>query len=201
MRPRLLRSVRPILLLQALHLCAAQGLVNSRAFLQTSSKHFKVQTHPVPRSAMYLACAVISHARTRSSEMKGLAVLSLLAIAVASVASLVSGASYLEFILPGGLPAGNALAAIGLASAAAAPVLLSPAGSALRAVSLIVLAAATAWLPLSVALAGNLALNFAKGRGSLWLGFSLAVSVAVLCILAWALVSRWLAMRRRVNAA
>jgi len=133
--------------------------------------------------------------------MNGLAVLSLLALAVISLASLVSGASYLEFALPGGLPAGNALAAIVLVSAAAVPVLLSSPGSALRTAALATLAAAAAWLPLSIALAGNLALNFTSGRGSIWLGFTLAVIVALLCMLAWALVSRFAAMRRRAGAA
>ena len=132
--------------------------------------------------------------------MKGLTALSLLAITAASLASLVSGASYLELPLPGGLPAGNALAAIGLVSAAAVPVLFSSAGSALRAAALGTLAAAAAWLPLSIALAGNLALNFAGGRGSLWLGFSLAVVVAVLCVSAWAIVARLAAARRRDRA-
>jgi len=133
--------------------------------------------------------------------MKGLTVLSLLASAVVSLASLMSGASYLEFALPGGLPAGNALAAIGLASTAALPVLLSPAGSALRAAALAALAAATAWLPLSIVLAGNLTLNFASGSGSIWQGFTLAVILFVLCTLAWALVSRLVSMRRRNGAA
>ena len=133
--------------------------------------------------------------------MNGLAVLFLLTLAATSLASLVSGASYLEFALPGGLPAGNALAAIALASAAAVPVLLSSPGSALRAAALATLTAAAAWLPLSIALAGNLALNFASDRGSIWLGFTLAVIVAVSCTLAWALVSRLAAMRRRAGAA
>jgi len=133
--------------------------------------------------------------------MKGLTVLSLLALAVISLASLMSGASYLEFALPGGLPAGNALAAIGLASAAALPVLLSSAGSVLRSAAWAALAAAAAWLPLSIALAGNLALNFASGSGSIWLGFTLAVILFVLCTLAWALISRLVAVRRRVGAA
>jgi len=133
--------------------------------------------------------------------MKGLTVLSLLALAVVSLASLLSGASYLEFALPGGLPTGNALAAIGLASTAALPVLLSSAGSVLRGAALAALAAAACWLPLSIALAGNLALNFASGSGSIWLGFTLAVILFVLCTLAWALISRLVAMRRRVGAA
>ena len=133
--------------------------------------------------------------------MKGLTVLSLMALAVVSLASLMSGASYLEFALPGGLPAGNALAAIGLASTAALPVLLSPAGSVLRSAALAALAAAAAWLPLSIALAGNLALNFASGSGSIWQGFTLAVILFVLCTLTWALVSHLVSMRRRTGAA
>src|SRR4030095_6233860 len=130
--------------------------------------------------------------------MKGLTVLSLVGLAVLSLASLMSGASYLEFALPGGLPAGNALAAIALVSAAALPVLLSSAGSVLRGAALAALAAAAAWLPLSIALAGNLALNFASGPGSIWLGFTFAVILFVLCTLAWALVRRLVALRRRV---
>jgi hypothetical protein len=133
--------------------------------------------------------------------MKGLSVLLLLALAIVSFAALLSGASYLEVVLPGGLPAGNAVAAIGLVAAAALPVLLSSAGSVLRGAALVALAAAACWLPLSIALAGNLALNFAIGSGSIWLGFTLAVILFVLCTLVWALVSRLVAIRRRVGAA
>ena len=60
--------------------------------------------------------------------MRVLIVSILLVITVVSVASLVSGAGYLEVALPGWLPAGNAIAALGLVSAAAAAVLLSTAG-------------------------------------------------------------------------
>jgi hypothetical protein len=133
--------------------------------------------------------------------MKDLTALALLAIAVVSVASLVSGAGYLEVVLPGGLPAGNAVAALGLVSAAGVPVLLSAPRSALRAAALITLGAAAAWLPASIALAGNLALNFTGWRGSTWLGFSLVIHLTVLCTLAWALVGRLLIMRRRASAA
>lgn len=104
--------------------------------------------------------------------MKGLLALALLAVAGASMASLVPGAGYLGVALPGGLPLGNAIAALGLVCLARA----------------------------SVALAGNLLLNFAGWRGSVWLGFSLVIHVAALCTLAWALTSRWLAMLRRASA-
>lgn len=82
-------------------------------------------------------------------------VVALLAIAVAAVLSLVFGASYLEAALPGGLPLGNALAALGLCAMAGAAVTLSVRRTALRAVSLASLAAAVAWLPASVVLAGT----------------------------------------------
>ena len=128
-------------------------------------------------------------------------VLVLLFVASFAVVSLVSGASYLEVPLPGGLPLGNALAALGLCAVAGSALGLSARGTALRAVALASLIAATAWLPTSVALAGNLALNFGGGRGSAWAVFSLGVVALVLGTLVWALVAALLAMRRRAGAA
>jgi hypothetical protein len=133
--------------------------------------------------------------------MKGVTVSMLLVTTVASVASLVSGADYLEVVLPGGLPAGNAIAALGLVSPAAVAVLLSTPGSVLRAAALGTFCAAVAWLPVSIALAGNLVLNFTGWRGSVWLGLSLVIHVAVLCTLAWSIVDWLIAMRRRASAA
>lgn len=133
--------------------------------------------------------------------MKALAVLILLMVTALSAASLVSGASYLEAVLSGGLPAGNAIAALGLVSPAAVAVLLSFPGSTLRAAALSTFCVAMAWLPISIALAGNLALNFTGWRGSVWFGFSLLIHLAVLCALAWSLVHRFIAMRRGANAA
>lgn len=134
-------------------------------------------------------------------NMKVLAAITLLAIAVVSVASLVSGADYLEFVLPGGLPVGNAVSALGLVCAAVVPVLLSAHGSVLRTAAVVTLGAAIVWLPASTALAGNLELNFTGWRGSVWLGLSLVIHLAVLCTLAWAFIGRLLAGRRRVGAA
>ena len=128
--------------------------------------------------------------------MKALTVSTLFAIVVVSLTFLVSGGSYLDFLLPGGLPVGNALAAIGLACAAAIPVALSHPGSLLRAVAMGTLAAAATWLPVSIALAGNLSLNFGGVRGSIWLGFNLVLNIAVLFTLTWALVSHLVARRR-----
>ena len=125
----------------------------------------------------------------------------LLAIAAACILSLVSGASYLEIPLPGGLPIGNALCAIGLCAAAGSAVMLSPRGTARRFVSVISLLAAAAWLPVSIALAGNLALNFHAGRGDVWLAFSAVVAALVFFALGWVLVAALLARRRRAGAA
>ena len=112
----------------------------------------------------------------------------LLVIAAFAVLSLVSGASYLETMLPGGLPLGNALTAIGLCAAAGSAVGLSARGTALRLVSVASLIGAAAWLPASIALAGNLTLNFFHGgRGDVWLVFSADIAAGVLCALGWAL--------------
>lgn len=125
----------------------------------------------------------------------------LLAIAAFAVLSLAYGATYLEAMLPGGLPFGNALTALGLYAAAGAAVVLSARGTALRAVSLASLIAAAAWLPVSIALAGNLTLNFGGGRGLTWVVLSLGVVTGVLGALVWALAAALLALRRRAGAA
>lgn len=124
----------------------------------------------------------------------------LLALAAFAVLSLASGAPYLEAQLPGGLPLGNGLTALGLCAAAGAAVGLSARGTSLRNCSLAALVAAASWLPVSIAIAGNLALNFDSGRGPIWLALSLGVGVAVLAVLAWATVATLLALRRRADA-
>lgn len=125
----------------------------------------------------------------------------LLAVAAFSVVSLISGASYLETHLPGGLPIGNALSAIGLCALAGSAVLLSPRRTTLRTVSVAALLGAAAWLPVSIALAGNLALNFHGGRGDAWMVFSAVIPALVFSAFGWALVAALLARRRRAGAA
>ena len=121
----------------------------------------------------------------------------LLALTAFALLSLVMGASYLETMLPGGLPIGNALSAIGLCAPAGAAVALSSSRTALRRVSVAALIAAISWLPVSIALAGNLALNFQGDRGEAWLIFSAAVGVAVFCTLGWALIAALISRYRR----
>jgi len=124
----------------------------------------------------------------------------LLIIAVSALLPLVTGAAILETTLPGGLPIGNALTAIALCATAGSAVGLSAGRTALRFVSVAALCGAVAWLPVSIALAGNLTLNFEGTRGSSWLVLSAAIGVAVLGALAWALVAALLARFRRVRA-
>lgn len=112
----------------------------------------------------------------------------LLAIAAFSIGSLLAGASYLEQDLVGTLPIGNALAAMGPCSLAAIALLLSSPHSACRTTSLVALLASVLWLPVSVVLAGNLALNFSGARGTAWIAMTLATIVVVLVSLVWAAI-------------
>lgn len=77
---------------------------------------------------------------------------------------------------------------------------MSTRGTALRRASLGMLIAAAAWLPISVLLAGNLALNFAGDRGGIWLMLTLAVIAGVVCTFAWAAVAAAVAVWRRWSA-
>lgn len=131
-----------------------------------------------------------------NDAMQQIFVALLLILAAFALLSLVSGASYLETMLPGGLPLGNALTAIGLCAAAGAAVGLSARRTALRLASVASLIGAAAWLPASIALAGNLRLNFHGGNGVAWLVLSVAIAAAVLGVSAWALVASLLARYR-----
>jgi hypothetical protein len=116
-------------------------------------------------------------------------------VACACIGALVAGAAIVDWTLPGGLPFGNLLAAVGLCALAGAAFALSPAGSLRRRVARIVLFATALWLPLSIAMAGNLALDFSGARGSLWLAATAIVALSALCSLAWAAAS--FLLRRR----
>jgi hypothetical protein len=110
----------------------------------------------------------------------------LFVIGAISIGILISGSSYSERILPGGLPMGNALAAIGLCSLVGSAFNLSPAGSVRRQICQAVLIVTILWLPISIALAGNLELNFSGSRGTAWLIISWATAIAVLGSFAFA---------------
>jgi hypothetical protein len=113
----------------------------------------------------------------------------LLLISGFAAASVAMGAPYLEFVLPGGLPAGNALVAVGLCAAASAAIGLSSRGTWLRTMSMAALMGAVSWLPVSALMAGNLALNFHGKWGDVWMVFSLAVLVHVAIALSASLLA------------
>jgi hypothetical protein len=95
--------------------------------------------------------------------------------------------------LLGELPVGNVIAALALVSLSGAPVLLSVRGTRLRVVSRAIFLCCLVWLPASVALAGNLALNFSSWHGTLWIAVSAAVLLSALATSTWALLSALLA--------
>jgi hypothetical protein len=123
--------------------------------------------------------------------------LALLVLAGLSIGALASGSGLAEHRLPGGLPLGNLLMATALGALAGAAWVLCPRGSARWRFAGVALAASLLWLPASVLLAGNLALNFSGARGTVWLVGSVVVMVAVLVSLGWALAGRLLDRRRR----
>jgi hypothetical protein len=113
----------------------------------------------------------------------------LLGMVAFSFIALASGASYLEMLLPGGIPLGNAIAAFGLCGLPGLALLLSPHDTLVRKASLIALLAAAAWLPVSIALAGNLELSFGGGRGTAWVAITLGSILASVTCLVWALIA------------
>ncbi len=116
----------------------------------------------------------------------------LLACAACALGSLTTGAPWLETGLPGGLPLGNALAALGLCAIAGAAVTIASPGW-VRLAAIASLVAAAAWLPVSIALAGNLALVFSGPRGDVWLAWSAGVAAFALFALALATLHRMVA--------
>lgn len=118
----------------------------------------------------------------------------LLSWAPLALAALVSGSEWLGAELPGGLPLGNLLGASILFAPALAGWLAARPRTRQRLWSTMTLVAALAWLPVSMLLAGNVALNFHGDRGVAWMGFSAVVVIALGVSLAWALVA---GLRRR----
>src|SRR5262245_56287162 len=109
---------------------------------QSFWRHF-VRVHPTAKKA---DAAVIRGAR---------AAFAMIALAFLGVVLLVAGWGGLEARLPGGLPIGNALSALSMILAAGAAVVLGDRGTWVRRYAITALALATAWLPVSIALAGN----------------------------------------------
>src|SRR3546814_17410806 len=90
------------------------------------------------------------------TTMRNPKVIVLSGIVIFAIWSLVPGAAYLEWGLPGGLPLGQALAAVGLAGLAGIAVEFSRPLSVLRKLSLLYLGLAFPWPPVSLSPAGPL---------------------------------------------
>jgi hypothetical protein len=137
---------------------------------------------------------------TINSTQVGVA--ALLLVAVFSICSLLAGASYLDVWLPGGLPLGNLLAAAVFSGPAGAAVLLAGRAKWVRLIATTVLLVSLAWLPVSIVLAGNAALNFSGGeRGTIWAWFSAGLCIAVVAALLLAVGAALLARRGQSGAA
>jgi hypothetical protein len=119
------------------------------------------------------------------------------ACAAFALGCLMSGTPWLEAELPGGLPLGNALAALGLCALACTALAIASRGWT-RHVACVALIAAAAWLPVSIAMAGNLALVFSGTRGDAWIAWSAGVAACALLALALALLHRAIAAGHRV---
>jgi hypothetical protein len=125
---------------------------------------------------------------------------SLAVLSIVALGALVLGSERLEAGLPGGLPLGNAVAAASVIFAAGAATLMSRAGTMLRGLALLALVLALIWLPASIALAGNVDLNFGKSSGGLWLAGSAVIFLASYGALLLALASSLLHRNRPTRA-
>lgn len=119
--------------------------------------------------------------------MSACAALALLALF--GIGLLASGGSGLEARLPGGLPVGNAVSAAVLVFAAWAALLLSARSAWIWRFSTFALTLAVLWLPVSIALAGNLELNFDSGIGPAWFAFTALALLASFGALLFALIA------------
>lgn len=128
--------------------------------------------------------------------MRKLAIAALVLLPLGWISLLAGRYELLEGNLPGGLPAGNLLAAITFAAWPAAAVLIARPGSLARRLAIGALALALAWLPVSLLLAGNLALNFEGLRGTLWMGLTVLTLSAGTAALAWSAIHRLIGHQR-----
>ncbi|MBS7456250.1 acyltransferase family protein [Coralloluteibacterium stylophorae] len=134
--------------------------------------------------------------RVRDLRPAAVAALPLLA-ATGAAACLAAAPDALAIRLLGDLPLGSFVAPLVPCGLAGAAVVLATPRAAPRRLSVASLTLAAAWLPVSVALAGNLALQFRGWRGAAWLGFSLAVMLGALAALGWTLTAAARARHRR----
>ena len=118
----------------------------------------------------------------------------LVALVLFVLVSLATSAGYLLWPLPGGLPLGNLLACLGMLAAAAIPLMVKSGGPRFQAVGRIGLVLAALWLPLGIALSGNLALVFAD-RPYSSLSFRLYTALAAALLLGMLIATLLLTVR------
>lgn len=122
--------------------------------------------------------------------MRRFAIAALVFVPIGWIALLAGRYELIEGNLPGGLPVGNLLASITFAAWPAAAVLIARTGSLARRFAIAALALALGWLPASLLLAGNLALNFEGTRGTLWMALTVLTLAAGAAALACSAIHR-----------
>lgn len=123
-------------------------------------------------------CAILGHNLTVSQQMYYV----LLLCAVGCAVPLILGASILSLTLPLGIPLGNLMAlALFIAWAGALSLVAREARSLQRVCSLLV-GMACGWFPLSVALSGNLLLQFSDSALQWWLAYTALLILALLIV-------------------
>ena len=103
--------------------------------------------------------------------------------ALAAALLLVFGPTpWVEAPLPGGLPVGNALTVIALVNASMAGWVYGESGTVLRLLSTAALLVTACWMPVSVAISGNLNNNFAGNDTAFMLWFRFTAVAALLAV-------------------
>lgn len=120
----------------------------------------------------------------------------LLLLSAFSIYAILSGADYLNAMLPGGLPLGNVLGAVIFLGISGAAYLLAKQRKVLGRIAAIVLAASILWLPVSIVLARNASLNFAGWNGTLWFLFTVGLLFAAISILLVAVGANLYSLRK-----
>ncbi len=116
--------------------------------------------------------------------MKNLIFFGLNIVVVFVFYSLFTGRAYLIWTMPGGLPFGNFLAALGLTAASASGICIHKYRSTLWMIALLSLMLSVAWLPVAIYQAGNMELNFSSDSDVSDLYFSgLTVLLAIFIFL------------------
>ncbi|MEL6950920.1 MAG: hypothetical protein AAGM16_12500 [Pseudomonadota bacterium] len=90
--------------------------------------------------------------------------------------------TWMEALLPGGLPFGNLLVAAGMVCAGLTGMAYSESGSVLRLLSIVTTMVSLAWIPVGLATSGNLNFNFYGDDMSYMLWFRYTAVAAVLGI-------------------